>query len=372
MATNLIYLQVMLLGAIEADNRDTARAQVGFLQSFWFGSAVSFAYSMKLHAQKIPIQQSENDSDSDERLARRIWWSLVIMDRWRAASESCPLLIPDTSVVIFQEDQALLGENVYQLARKFTSLKVSLFHLTSLGMSIILGHFTLIPTDLPELSVPSVPVLHTLLRGELERFRESFPTSFFPPLNAPLLHICYWYARVLMAMRLPWSEPQDLCSAALEIVTQLKNNTSLVSPLTHLATAFAAVALIECTGYEQTRKEAESGLSAILDGRIAPSGWDASIREMIVKNKNPGQSSGAGGAVGANSGTTQHAAIASQGLQHLAELATATTEEGKAESSIGEGRKELDSQKYLSTRAPDLRELVRVGYWGKLGGDAVR
>jgi hypothetical protein len=73
---------------------------------------------MKLHAQKASSQHSENDSDSEERLARRIWLSLVIMDRLRAASECSPLQIPDTSVVIFTEDQALLTESFYHLARK--------------------------------------------------------------------------------------------------------------------------------------------------------------------------------------------------------------------------------------------------------------
>ena len=109
--------------AIEADNRDpaSARSQVGPPQSVWLGSAVGLAYSMKLHTHKTSSQQSDNDPDSEDKLARRIWWSLVIMDRWHAASTSSPLLIPDTSVVVYPEDQALLGENLYQLARKSTN-----------------------------------------------------------------------------------------------------------------------------------------------------------------------------------------------------------------------------------------------------------
>jgi hypothetical protein len=126
MATNLVYLQVMLLMAIEADNRDPARGQVGFPQSFWLGSAVGLAYSMKLHIQKP--QQSDNDPDAEERLARRIWWSLVIMDRWHAASTASPLMIPDTSVVVSQDDQGLLGESLYHLARKSINLEFLTFY----------------------------------------------------------------------------------------------------------------------------------------------------------------------------------------------------------------------------------------------------
>lgn len=125
----------MLLMAIEADNRDPARGQAGFPHSFWLGSAVGLAYSMKLHIHKAANQQSENDPDSEEKLARRIWWSLVIIDRWHAASTSSPLMIPDTSVVVFPEDQVLLGDNLYHLARKSTNRK-NPFFLTDIFRSI--------------------------------------------------------------------------------------------------------------------------------------------------------------------------------------------------------------------------------------------
>jgi hypothetical protein len=289
------------------------------------------------------------------------------MDRWHAASTSSPLLIPDTSVVVNPEDQALLGEKFYQLARKSANSTVSSFHLTCLGLSVVLGHFTLVPTDLPTPGVPSTSLLGTLLRGELERLRESFPSSFFPPSNYPLIHLCYWYLRILMAMRLPESEPQDLLDPGMNIVTQLKNNAGLVSPLTHHATAFAAAALIELTGYEHTRQEADTGLTSLLESRIAPSGWDASIRTLIVNSKIPGPSAGASGAVGAKTGTSQHADIAIQSLQRLADVATATEE-----SSTSEGRKESTSGQIFQ-RFHDLRELLRIGYLSRLGGgDAAR
>ena len=174
-----------------------------------------------------------------------------------------------------------------------------------------------------------------------------------------------------MAMRLPEYGPQDVCDPAMKIITQLKSSTDLICPLTHHATAFAALALIECTGYEQTRKEAESGLTALLESRIAPSGWDASVRAMIFKNTNTGQSIAAGGAVAVKSGTSQH--IANQGLKQLAELATATTE-GNPESSTTETRKEPSrgGGGQIFQRFHDLREMVRIGYLTKAGGTADR
>jgi len=96
-----------------------ARTPGGLSQSVWLGSAVGLAYTLKLH-QHRPTEHpsSEEDQESDERLARRVWWALVIMDRWHASSTSSPVLIPDSSVVVFSDDQALLGDTVYHTARR--------------------------------------------------------------------------------------------------------------------------------------------------------------------------------------------------------------------------------------------------------------
>merc|ERR1712225_157642 len=91
----------------------------GRSRSVWLGGAVGVSYSMKLHLHKPFDKLTENDPDTDEKLGRRLWWSLVIMDRWHASSTAGPSLIPDSSVVVYPEDQALLGDDLYQLARKF-------------------------------------------------------------------------------------------------------------------------------------------------------------------------------------------------------------------------------------------------------------
>jgi len=119
LSTNLVYLQTMLLLAIQAGNyAPNSRGQASPSRSFWLGSALGFAHTMKLHLHRPPDKATENDPDSDEKLARRIWWTLVIMDRWHASSTASPLMIPDESVVVYPDDQALLGDTVYHLARK--------------------------------------------------------------------------------------------------------------------------------------------------------------------------------------------------------------------------------------------------------------
>lgn len=118
--TNLVYLQSMLLMVVEASNRGSPSSESSgtALQSVWLGSAVGLAYSMHLHIRKPAEKHSATDIDSEDRLARRVWWSLVIMDRWNAWSTTSPFLIPETSVILYPADVAVLGEAMYHLGRK--------------------------------------------------------------------------------------------------------------------------------------------------------------------------------------------------------------------------------------------------------------
>jgi hypothetical protein len=229
------------------------------------------------------------------------------------------------------------------------------------------------PTDLPSLSVPSI--LGTVLRGELERWREDLPESIFPPSSAPLVHICYWHLRILMALRLQDPEPYDLLDPAMRIVTQLIHNSSLVSPLTYHSTALAALTLIELTAHENTKDEAEKGLKSLMESHIAPTGWDTTIRDMIATKQqhNHNVAAVAGSSQAADS---QHALTASQGLQRLADLATAT--EGSRDVTGGETRKENEKGNTSAAttshfnRYHELRDLVRSGYLNAFGGESGR
>lgn len=205
-----------------------------------------------------------------------------------------------------------------------------------------------------------------LLRGELERCRESFPQTFFPPSNAPIIHLSYWYLRILLELRLSPSEPEDILGPAMHIVTQLTHNTPLMSPLTHHATAMAASTLIELLSYNKTKDSAEGSLRSLLENRIAPSGWDAAIRDMIVSKLNQGPSTGG------SSAESQHALTASQGLQRLADLATAT-EGDRADTTTAEGRKDAEQANpspaghHLVEPLQGLKDLVSKGYMSVLG-----
>ncbi|KAF4631153.1 hypothetical protein G7Y89_g6986 [Cudoniella acicularis] len=356
---NLVYLQTMMLLVIATENL-ACRGQAGLSSSVWLGSAVGLAYSLKLHLHKQNNVVTTGDDLDTEKLSRRLWWSLVIMDRWHASSSSSPLMIPDGSVVVYPDDQTLLGESLYHLAR----------------LSVILGHFamaSLAPTDLPSLSVPPNQIIDTLLRGELERWRESLPPSIFPPSNSPLVHLCYWSLRILMELRLPDIEPYGLLTAAMNIVTQLTHNSTLITPLTHHATLLCALALIELTASDNTRNEAEGGLKSLLESQIAPSSCVTFVRELITKKLRPAPNVGTSNPNNTNAPESQHDVTSSQNLQRLADLATAT--EGAMDATVSEGRKEGEKSNFGATSAArsshyhDLRKTVRGGYLGVLHGE---
>jgi hypothetical protein len=212
-------------------------------------------------------------------------------------------------------------------------------------------------------------ILGTLLRGELERWREVLPDTLFPPSNSPLLHLCYWYLRIVVDLKQADSEPSNLLSPAINIVTQLTQNPSLITPLTYHSTVLATLTLIKLTEYESVRADAEGGLKTLMENRIAPSAWDSTIRDVISNRKH------ATVTPLTSSAESKHASTAAQGLQHLAELATAN-EEGR-DVSMGEGRTEgeIFAGKSAATHNQlhqDLREIVNIGYLRILGGDSGR
>lgn len=124
----------MILMGLEADNHGpaTMRGQLGPPRAAWLGAAVGLAYNLKLHNRRSREQSANGDPDSDEKLGRRAWVVLVILDRWHAISTSSPLFIPDSSVVFVPEDQNLLGLAPFHIARKSENERKNL---TTVGLT---------------------------------------------------------------------------------------------------------------------------------------------------------------------------------------------------------------------------------------------
>lgn len=303
--TNLVYLQTLLLMALESDNHGpaTVRGQAGPSRSEWLGRAAGVAGQLEINLVR-PRERfvTEGDPDSEERLARRVWWVLFILDRWHASSTADLLKLPENSVVLLPEDQILLGESTYHLAR----------------LSFIIGHLAAIltTTKTPETNVmapsnPASALLGLTLAGEIDRFRESVE-SVWGSLN--LVHLCYHHSHLLIKRLSPTTEPTELLGHAVKVATVLNQRQTPITPLNHHFAALAAMTLCELVDIEKTRAEALRGLEQIsealglgrgLAGHEKSAGWDSAIRELVAAKKGKlGASAGAGEGEGAAVGTS--------------------------------------------------------------------
>lgn len=108
---NIVHAQTLLLLIIDADWRCSPS-----LPSL-LARAVALANTMRLW--QYTSLESAGEPDSDEHLCIRIWWSLVLMDRWHAVGTGQPVLIPSTSVVAPAGLEVVTGDLCFQLTRTF-------------------------------------------------------------------------------------------------------------------------------------------------------------------------------------------------------------------------------------------------------------
>lgn len=131
----------------------------------------------------------------------------------------------------------------------------------------------------------------------------------------------------------PGTDPLELLEPAAQNLSVLAATPLLASPLLQHFMTLASITLIELLDHESTRDESDRALKSLLDSPPRSAGvWEKSLRDLALKR------------IGAMSPVTVPAPVpsaaaltASQGLQHLADLATAG-DAGRGE--VGEGRVE--------------------------------
>lgn len=296
--SNLVHLQTLILMAIATDNYGPPSLKGehgGPSKASILGRAVGLAYSMRLHTACLRIgSPGQQTGDSDENIATRTWWSLVMLDRWNAVSTASPLFIPNDSVVVLPGLVSVLGDNVYHLAR----------------LSNILGHFAPVSLAPPRALSPdtgAVPILNSFFNLAIELFREVLPANITHSTH-PILILVYWHSRLLAYLFQTNALSEDVIWACKETVGLLLNNTVLLSPLNHHFFCLTTLSLLELARLDKTREEVMPLLKDLLERNLAPSTWDGIIRDRITERLRPS--------------TAQ--STADQTLQHLAELATAS------------------------------------------------
>lgn len=223
-----------------------------------------------------------------------------------------------------------------------------------------MAHITL--KYLPPLGVPVNQLLTDVLRGELERWRETISASEFQ--TTPLVLMCYWHVRIFLELRLPESDPSELLAAAKGIAACVSESL-IRTPLTYYTTSLAALVLVDLTSYEEGTKEvAEEALNSLLDAQSVPSALESNLRAK----REPQFGSGA-----TNRGTESINMTASMSLRHLADLADLASATDGGNEVITDLRIESKQSEHRPLSGHlDLREAVKNGYLNLLSSDTSR
>jgi hypothetical protein len=112
---DLVHLQTLILMAMAT----TAHGPSYRPKSPFLGAAIDVARSMKLRFRQVDSAAGdESNSDLEDKAAVRAWWTLVMLDRWRAVGAADETMIHNDSVVIVTGLKSVLGEAGYSLIRE--------------------------------------------------------------------------------------------------------------------------------------------------------------------------------------------------------------------------------------------------------------
>lgn len=309
---NLAYLQALFFMAIVAEmsgpvhNRNTS----------WVAEAVSTASYLNLHLSHRFATGDSTDEDSSQKVARRVWLSLIALDRFHASSTASPLLVAEDNARLVASDEANLGPDAYHLVR----------------ISLALGHVSnavLYQDPGRNRSHPRELLLDSVMKGEVDRLGEGLVRTFH---QSPHVHLAFAHLK-LLCLRLPGytdSIEIERLELAHQIVNQLNSPTGDVRPLSHHFAGLAAITLAESMGNDQSvatlqklrtildtgyvREEIESSKS-----RPHKTIWNAPISSFISKKLGDRAPQ-----------TVDDAGSSHGGLQHLADAAVGNGPNGEA------------------------------------------
>lgn len=277
---DIVHAQTLVLLIVDADWRSSST-----LPSL-LGRAVSLANQMRLW-RYAPIE-SASEQDSDDQLCVRIWWSLILLDRWYAAGTGKPAQIPDSSVVAPPSLEIILGDVCFWLVR----------------MSKLLNRVAFVVSTLQPGSSTTEQVMASILNDYIENYREDLP-AHIEPASHPMVHLAYWHCKLLITLLTPEALASEIMWPTKEQINILSTNSHLRSPLVNHFASLVAMSLSKLVKLDRSREEAAQLIKDIVDkpGSV----WDG-VRDKLADQTRP---------------TSSAEAAASQGLQHLADLATA-------------------------------------------------
>lgn len=144
----------------------------------------------------------------------------------------------------------------------------------------------------------------SILADYIEDYREDLP-AHIEPASHPMVHMAYWHCRLIVILLTPGATPSETIWATKELINLLSANDYLRSPLISHFVSLVSMSLAKLVKLDRSREEATQLIKDIVDKPATA--WDG-VREKLTDKLRPASSV---------------EATASQGLQHLADLATA-------------------------------------------------
>ncbi|KAK3292510.1 uncharacterized protein B0H64DRAFT_229828 [Chaetomium fimeti] len=311
--TNIVRLQTQVMVLISVDCFSIASGKglvAGPTKAEILGRAVGLGYSMRVHSRTVdPNPNPELDPDSDDNVALRAWWVLIMLDRWHALGMARPALIARELVVPRPGLEHIVGEAVYALIR------------ASYVLTLIMPAITNPPSE------PSEPQTLALAAGITQTLGWAIPAND----KHPALYLTYWLLRLVSELLSPdeMQRPVNILQATRSLTGLLAAKHDLLSPITHHFAAVAALGLVELRRFRRTRGEAVRLTKEVLHYSMAPSAWNAAVRDKLSRYEARLQSAAAA-AVAAGPSAAAAAAAGGQNLHQLADLATAVDGTGAA------------------------------------------
>ncbi|KAG6014705.1 hypothetical protein E4U43_006242 [Claviceps pusilla] len=283
-ATDIVHAQTLLMLIIDADWR--ASSTLPFL----LARGVALANTMKLW--KLSTVDLGSEHDANEQLCVRIWWSLVLMDRWHAAGTGHPPQVPERSTVIPSGLENHVGEVCFYLLR----------------LSKLLNRISFVISTLQTGATAADHSMAAILTDYIENYREDLP-AHVDAAAYPMIHLAYWHCRLLVTLLTPGITPKEIMWPTKELAHLLSVSAEVKSPLINHFVSLATMALGELIKADVTREEITDIIKGIV-GKPSGGHWD-SVRDKLMEIIRTTPSLGGPDTA------------ASHGLQHLADLATA-------------------------------------------------
>ncbi|EWG39500.1 hypothetical protein FVEG_15018 [Fusarium verticillioides 7600] len=281
-ATYIVHAQTLLLLIIDADWRSSPTLP------YLLSRAVGLANSINLWRYTPVELVLESDSDSDDQLSVRIWWSLILMDRWHAVGKGKPPMIPNNSTVAPPGLEKILGDVCFYLARlsKLLNCLWQAIFTLQLGMST------------------TEEIVARILADYVENYREDLPAHILATSH-PVVHLAYWHCKLMVVLLTPGATPTETLWPTKEVINLLFANEHVRSPLVNHFVSLITMSLAKLVKIDKSREEATQLIKDIVE---KPNEMWNGVRDKLSEFLRP---------------TSSVEAAASQGLQHLADLATA-------------------------------------------------